>query len=183
MSRALPRTSAYSLQEKINHKLFHCVLETAFTGVFPAFHMELVKVSVPSTLNQGRRKQTGRERRGGARCHIQQDGRLHGGRPGRGGGGGRAVVSGYKNIELGSAKKCTVNTVPCKICLACPQLLEERFGRMWSSDLGGQLNIFKSQIKASGFNQKLNGTSSCSNAADEKKRVWYAAIRTNVSTA
>lgn len=49
---------------------------------------------------------------------------------GGGGGGRRAVISSYKNIELGSAKKCTVNTVPCKVCLASPQLLEGRFGRM-----------------------------------------------------
>lgn len=129
MSRALPRTSAYSLQEKINHKLFHCVLETAFTGVFPAFHMELVKVSVPSTLNQGGRKQTGRGRGGSAMPHSTRRPLTWGKAGARAGEGGRAVISGYKNIELGSAKKCTVNTVPCKVCLASPQLLEGRFGR------------------------------------------------------
>lgn len=40
-------------KEKTNHKLFHCVFEPAFTGVFPAFHMELVKVPGPSKRNPG----------------------------------------------------------------------------------------------------------------------------------
>lgn len=105
------------------------MLETAFTGVFPAFHMELVKVSVPSTLNQGGGKQTGRGRAGSAMPHSTRR-PLTWGKAGVRRGAGRAVISGYKNIELGSAKKWTVNTVPCKVCVASPQLLEGRFGRM-----------------------------------------------------
>lgn len=58
-NHALPHTSAYGLQGKTNHKLFHCVLEATFTAVFPAFHMELVKVPVPSKRNPGKEGRKG----------------------------------------------------------------------------------------------------------------------------
>lgn len=51
------------------------MLDPAFTGAFPAFHMELVKDPVPSMRNQGA-ESTLRE---GVQCHIQQEDRLLGG--------------------------------------------------------------------------------------------------------
>lgn len=56
-------------KKKTNHKLFHCVLEPAFTGVFPAFHVELLKVQVPSKRSLGAETRGG----GGEQLHIQQE--------------------------------------------------------------------------------------------------------------
>lgn len=69
------------------------MLEPAFTGVFPALHMELVKVPVPSTRNLGAESRL----REGVQSHIQQEDLLLWG-------WGWGVLSGYKNIELGSAQ-------------------------------------------------------------------------------
>ena len=65
------------------------MLEPAFTGVFPAFHMELVKVPVPSKRNLGAES---RLRKGAQTPHSTSYFK------------GDTVLSGYKNIELGSAQ-------------------------------------------------------------------------------
>lgn len=75
------------------------MLEPAFTGVFPAFHMELVKVPIPSWRNLGAQgrlsKEKGCKPTFSMRTAFFQTGYV------REGVGGVAVLSGYKNIEFG----------------------------------------------------------------------------------
>lgn len=107
-------------------------------SLFPAFHMERVKVSVPSTRN----------REGVEGGLIQQGDPLHGeGQKGGclGGDLGRGASPVTKILGLdwrkeGEKRKGAVNTVACKARLASSRLLEGRFGRKWSSDSGAQLN-------------------------------------------
>lgn len=80
------------------------MLEPAFTGVFPAFHMELVKLVVPSKRNPGAERRLRRPltwRRGDSALWLQK-------------------------YWTWICAKFTVNIIPCKVCLASPQLLATR---------------------------------------------------------
>jgi len=94
------------------------VLEPALTGVFPAFHMELVKVPVPST------KSLGPESRGAKR-------RL-------GGGTQCSQVTQILSLDLRRMMHCKYASMQSRSGFFST-VGNESCGRKWNPDLGAQL--------------------------------------------
>lgn len=123
-------------KKKTNHKLFHCVPEPAFAGVFPAFHMELVKVPVVSARSLGPEHRLGK----GMQPHIQQE---------------YLLLERLHKYSAWICEKCTINKVPCSVCLASPLLTATRDTegseiQTWESNEGVKqtwIKISESHIK------------------------------------